>query len=966
MIASKLSICLGRWSVPRTAVVWTMIVLSWLLAAAELRAAEPVNFARDVRPLLSKNCFRCHGPDQATLQAGLRLDLREGAIKPLESGLTAIVPGKAGESELIKRVSSANPDERMPPVDGGRALTAGEIDLLKRWIDEGAEYKSHWAFVPPQPISPPQVANPEHAQNAIDRFVLARLDREGLQPTAEADRNALIRRVSIDLVGLPPSLEEVDRFVADPDPQAYERLVDRLLASPAFGERWAAVWLDLARYADSAGYAQDPPRTIWRYRDWLIQALNANQPFDQFTRDQLAGDLLTSPSNEQLLATAFHRNTMTNSEGGTDDEEFRNAAVVDRVNTTMQVWMGLTMGCAQCHTHKYDPITQEEYFKVFAIFNQSEDADRMDESPLLEEISPEEAKKRADLQAQAAQLEKAVADKLAAFQAPENQGAFATRFVRIELTGKQLLLSLAEVQAVASGENLARKGKASQISVDYQGPPELAIDGNTDGDYFQAKSTTHTATADNPWWEVDLGAPAALEQIIVWNRTDGGNGERLKNFRMVLLDDQRRPLLVQTIAESPKPSVTLAVPKTQAELNDAQRAERLKYLKENSPEFVESQKQIDETKQQAAAIKGVTTPVMRELTADKRRKTQIQIRGNFLDRGAEVAAGVPAAFHPLPAGKEPNRLTLAEWLVDERNPLTARVLVNRYWEQLFGIGLVETSEDFGIQGEYPSHPELLDYLALEFERDGWDMKRLLRRIVTSATYRQSSKATPEMQKRDPFNRLLARGPRFRLSAETVRDQALAISGLLSRKMLGPPVQPPRPNLGLASAFGGSTDWQTSPGEDKYRRGLYTSWRRTTPYPSMTTFDATSREVCTMRRIRTNTPLQALVTMNDPVYIEAAQALARRVVSEGGSSPPDRAAYGFRLCLSRAPSEAELQPLLRLYNQAFERFTADAAQATRMATEPLGPAPAGMNVAELAAWTVVGNTLLNLDEALARR
>ena len=950
----------------RTVAVWALPALGWLLAAGELRAAESVNFARDVRPLLSKNCFRCHGPDQATLQAGLRLDLREGAIKPLESGLTAITPGKAAESELIKRVSSANPDERMPPVDGGRALTVGEIDLLKRWIDEGAEYKSHWAFVPPQPISPPQIANPERAPTAVDRFVLARLDREGLQPSPEADRNALIRRVSIDLVGLPPSLEDVDRFAADPDPLAYERLVDRLLASPAFGERWAAVWLDLARYADSAGYAQDPPRTIWRYRDWLIQALNANQPFDQFTRDQLAGDLLPSPSDEQLLATAFHRNTMTNSEGGTDDEEFRNAAVVDRVNTTMQVWMGLTMGCAQCHSHKYDPITQEEYFKVFAIFNQSEDADRMDESPLLEEISPGEAKKRADLQAQAAQLEKALAEKLAAFQAPENQGAFATRYVRIELPGKQLLLSLAEVQALAGAENLARKGKATQISVDYQGPPELAIDGNTDGDYFQAKSTTHTATADNPWWEVDLGAPAALEQVVVWNRTDGGNGERLKNFRVVLLDDQRRPLLVQTTAEAPKPSVTLAVPKTQAELNDAQRAERLKYLKENSPEIVEAQKQIDETKKLAAAIKGVTTPVMRELAADKRRKTQIQIRGNFLDRGAEVAAGVPAAFHPLPAGKEPNRLALAEWLVDERNPLTARVLVNRYWEQLFGVGLVETSEDFGIQGEYPSHPELLDYLALEFQRDGWDMKRLLRRIVVSATYRQSSKAAPEMQRRDPFNRLLARGPRFRLSAETVRDQALAISGLLSRKMLGPPVQPPRPNLGLASAFGGSTDWQTSPGEDKYRRGLYTSWRRTTPYPSMTTFDATSREVCTMRRIRTNTPLQALVTMNDPVYIEAAQALARRIAAEGGSNPADRAAYGFRLCLSRAPSQAELQPLLRLYQQALERFTADAAQATRMATEPLGPAPAGMNVAELAAWTVVGNTLLNLDEALARR
>ncbi|HEV7222189.1 MAG TPA: DUF1553 domain-containing protein, partial [Pirellulales bacterium] len=771
-------------------------------------------------------------------------------------------------------------------------------------------------------------------------------------------------RASLDLIGLPPSLEQVERFVHDPDPRAYEHLVDRLLASPAYGERWAAVWLDLARYADSAGYAQDPARSIWQYRDWLIRALNANQPFDQFTRDQLAGDMLPTPSEDQLLATAFHRNTMTNSEGGTDDEEFRSAAVVDRVNTTMQVWMGLTMGCAQCHTHKYDPITQEEYFKVFAIFNNTEDADRQDEAPTIEHISPEQAQQRADLQAQAATAEKALAEKLAAVQVKENEGPFATRFVRIELPGKQVLLSLAEVQAIAGGENVAGKGKASQTSVAYDGPPELAIDGNTDGDYFKAKSTTHTAEADNPWWEVDLGAPVALEQVVVWNRTDG-SGERLKNFRLVLLDAERRPLLVQTIAEPPKPSVSLAAPKTHAELNDAQRAERLKYLKENSPEIAAAQKQIDDLKKQAADIKGVTTPVMRELPPEKGRKTQIQIRGNFLDRGAEVSAGVPAAFHPLPEGKQPNRLSLAEWLVDERNPLTARVLVNRYWEQLFGIGLVETGEDFGIQGEFPSHPELLDYLATEFRRD-WDMKRLLRRMVTSATYRQTSQVSPELLKRDPFNRLLARGPRFRLSAETVRDQALAVSGLLSRKMHGPPVQPPRPNLGLSSAFGGSTDWQTSPGEDKYRRGLYTSWRRTTPYPSMTTFDASSREVCTMRRIRTNTPLQALVTLNDPVYVEAAQALARRIVSGGGSNPPERAVYGFRLCLARPPSDAEVQSILRLYELAFERFKADEAQAVKMATEPLGPAPAGANVAELAAWTVVGNTLLNLDEALARR
>ncbi len=935
-------------------------------AAKDARGDEPVNFSRDVRSVLSKNCFRCHGPDQATLKGGLRLDVREKALAELESGSFAIVPGKPDESELLKRVASADADLRMPPPDGGRALTAVEISLLRRWIEQGAGYQAHWSFVPPQPFVPPHAARADWSNNPIDQIVLARLEREGLQPMPEADRPSLIRRASLDLIGLPPSMEEVDRFVNDAEPQAFERLVDRLLASPAYGERWAAVWLDLARYADSAGYAQDPPRVIWRYRDWLIRALNANLPFDQFTRDQLAGDMLPNPTEDQLLATAFHRNTMTNSEGGTDDEEFRSVAIVDRVNTTMQVWMGLTMGCAQCHSHKYDPISQEEYFKVFAIFNNTEDADRQDETPTHEDISPEQAQKRAELQTQAAALEKALNDKLAAAKIEEGAGSFAARYVRIELPGKKVVLSLAEVQALAGGNNVAMSGTASQVSTGYDAPPKLAIDGKTDGDFFQAKSTTHTEPADDPWWEVELSAPTALDQLVVWNRTDGGTGERLKGFRVVVLDERRQPLFVQTIVEPPKPSVSINLPKSHAELTDAQRADRLQYYKDHLPEIAANKKQLEELRQQAAAIKGVTTPVMRELAADKRRKTHIQIRGNFLDRGAEVTAGVPAAFHPLVAGKEPNRLALAEWLVDERNPLTGRVLANRLWEQLFGIGLVETSEDFGVQGELPSHPELLDYLALELRRNGWDMKQLLRLMVTSAAYRQSSKETPELRKRDPFNRLLARGPRFRLSAEMVRDQALAIGGLLSRKMYGPPVQPPRPNLGLASAFGGSTDWQTSPGEDKFRRGLYTSWRRTTPYPSMTTFDASSREVCTMRRIRTNTPLQALVTLNDPVYIEAAQAVSRRIVSGAGSSPHERAAYGFRLCLARAPSEAELQSIVRLYELSLARFQADSAQATRMATEPLGAAPAGLNVAELAAWTVVGNTLLNLDEALARR
>jgi hypothetical protein len=803
-----------------------------------------VQYARDIQPILSGRCFACHGPDAKTRKAGLRLDIPEGATKLLRSGERAVVPGDPKNSALVARIFSSGKD-RMPPKNSHKTLKAAERQLLKRWVEEGAEYQPHWAFIPPKRPALPVTKTAGWARNALDRFVLARLEKEGLAPAPEADRYALARRAALDLTGLPPTLEAVDRFVKDPRPEAYEKYVDGLLASPAYGERWAQVWLDLARYADSNGYADDSPRTIWKYRDWVIDALNANMPFDRFTVEQLAGDLLPKPTQAQILATAFHRNTLTNTEGGTDDEEFRVAAVVDRVNTTMQVWMGITMGCAQCHDHKYDPISQEEYFRFYAILNQTEDSDKNDNSPLLAVSTPEQERERARLQA--------------------------------------------EITAV------------------------------------ERKAET----------------PRLAEAQRRWEKEAKGNKKLPPKVRKLLeLDGAKR--------------------------TPAQQAELTRYFRSVAPEYRYARDRLAALRKQLAQVQPVTTPIMRELPEGKKRKTRIHRRGNFLDQGKEVAPGVPAAFPPLPKGRPADRLALARWLVDPANPLTARVAVNRYFEQVFGVGLVETSEDYGIRGKPPTHPELLDWLAVEFRESGWDVKKLLKLLVTSAAYRQSSRVTSALAERDPDNRLLARGPRFRSSAEVIRDQALFVSGLLSPKMGGPPVRPPRPKLKLNAAFGGATDWETSPGADKVRRAMYTFWRRTTPYPSMVTFDAPGRNVCAVNRPRTNTPLQALVTLNDPVYVEAAQALARRMVREGGATVEARARYGFRLCLARPPRPQELSRLTALYEKARAKFAASPKEAAQLATEPLGPLPPGMDAVDVAAWTVVGNVLLNLDEMFAKR
>jgi hypothetical protein len=770
----------------------------------------PVDFNRDIRPILSKNCFACHGPDSGHRATKWRFDKRESATAKLKSGGAPIVPGKPDESEMIRRVTAVDEDERMPPKETRNRLSPGQIATLRHWIEHGAPYAEHWAFVRPQQAPLPAIKDRAWPRNPIDYFVLARLEAAGLKPAPEADRFTLLRRASLDLRGLPPLLREIDEFARDTSADAYEKAVDRFLNDPAYGERWARMWLDLARYADSAGYGSDPLRpNLWRYRDWVIDAFNRNLRYDQFTIEQIAGDLLPTPSLEQRMATAFHRNTMTNKEGGTDSEEWRVAAVKDRVDTTLVVWMGLTMGCAKCHSHKYDPITQKEYYRFYAFFNQSADTNRDDEAPTIPAPTPAMAEANRRIDTRVAAIRK-----------------------KLDHLKPQTVVGLVAARSLV--------------------PPREVLE-------------IHS-------------------EIVRLNRS--------------------RP----------------AVP---------------------------------------------NLPIMEDLPPAKWRESHLMVKGSHLNLGEKVEPGVPASLPSLPAGAPNNRLGVARWLVSPDNPLTARVAVNRYWAQLFGTGIVETEEDFGTQGELPSHPELLDWLAVEYMKQGWDTKALLRLIITSATYRQSSKASPDLLKRDPHNRLLARGPRFRLEAEMVRDQALALAGLLSRKVGGPSVYPPQPDGLWQAAFNGERTWTTSNGQDRYRRGLYTFWRRTVPYPSMAAFDAPSREICAVRRVRTNTPLQAFVTLNDPVYVECAQALARRIMEEGGATAEDRARFGLRLCLARPPRDEQVKQVLDLYQSELAHYRKEAKEAVKLATDPLGPLPHGLDATEAAAWTVVANVLLNLDGVLTK-
>jgi hypothetical protein len=960
----------------------------------EVPIPSEIDFNRDVRPILAANCFACHGQDANTRKAGLRLDIGE------EATVKAIVPGDPEASPALQRILTDEEADRMPPASTGKTLKPREIEILKRWIASGADYQPHWAFIPPKKRDLPGVSNAGWPRNPIDHFVLARLDREGLTPSPEADRYTLLRRLHLDLTGIPPTVEEIEAFASDEAPDAYEKAVDRLLESPHFGERWAQMWLDLARYADTQGYEKDNSRTIWRYRDWVIDAFNRDLPFDEFTIEQIAGDLLPNPSTDQILATAFHRNTMTNTEGGTDDEEFRNAAVVDRVNTTMEVWMGLTMACAQCHSHKYDPISQTEYFQFFALLNQTADSDKDNEAPtaltptqeqqalldevdyqieLSEQILQTSEKKllgrQGDWEPQARSLH-ADRPKVGTWHtvgpfieedfALANGAAFDTSFspeqrVDITETFRGETLAWKEQPGWRDGEIVHLPG--TQCATYLYRTLDCATDttlhlslGSADG--IKVFFNSEQVFAKNEDREIVPGSDRVEIQarqgknhlLLKVAHTNGAHG------------------FVFAIEEPTVPEEAWLALNSPAGERSEKRAAALKdFYLQDTPEYPKGQALLEQLRNDRSQLaQGFpTTPILSELPEDRRRETRIQLRGNFLDLGDPVQAGVPAAFSALPESAPLNRLGLAQWLVGDKNPLTARVFVNRVWERLFGIGIVETTEDFGTQGELPFHPELLDWLAVEFREQGWSIKQLIRLMATSAAYRQSSLTTGELEEADPYNRLLARGPRFRLPAELIRDQALAVSGLLSEKIGGPSVMPPQPE-GVWQVVYSGEEWITPQGEDRYRRGLYTFWRRTSPYPSMVTFDAPSREVCTSRRIRTNTPLQALVTLNDPVYVEAAQALARRMVEQcGPDNAPSGIDYGFLRTVGRPASEGEVSRLVELYESELEHFRASPEDAEAMASDPVGPVPEGMDAAQLAALSVVANVLFNLDEVLMK-
>ena len=1003
-------------------------------------AEDAIDFNRDVRPILSNNCFACHGPDDAQRKAGLRLDKRDDALARLDSGLHAIVPSDPEQSVLLRRVTSDDADFRMPP---SGQLTPREIETLSAWVAQDADYATHWAYVKPERPPLPEVPS-DWPENAVDVFVLDRLGREGLTPAPRADREALARRVALDLTGLPPMPGEVAAFVEDDSPEAYTKFVDQMLSKPAFGEHWARLWLDLARYADSAGYANDVPRTIWAYRDYVVRSLNANKPFDCFTIEQIAGDLLDDSWDaaplgvdaadhgahyDRLIATAFHRNTQTNTEGGTNDEEYRNVAVVDRVNTTMAVWMGTTMNCAQCHSHKYDPITQEEYFRFFAVFNNTLDNDQLDESPLLSVWTLEQERQKDSWKASIAELEgvvtTATAELIAArdswdrsfpdaptwsvlrpekvslehggpAQIADDGSVFVPEGQEKNVYSVEAAPALERITAfrldVLPHDDLPEKGAGhgggnfviTRILVDISSAgdkkrsvPIVAAHADFTQNDWSASGVLDGKDHEKTGWAVSPEITRAHRLTLVPESPVVARGDdtvtvtieqrsayanhKLGHFRLSVTDDDT------AVEHDRTPVAIFAILKTPADKRSAEQEKELtKYYVSIAPALDPQRAELANLKKKLSEEKPFTTvPVMRAVAEKDRRKTLIQRRGNYLETGAEVSAGVPAVFHALPKERTPDRLTLAHWLVDENNPLTARVLANRLWQAVFGVGLVRTSEEFGAQGELPTHPELLSWLAMQVVESGWDLKHMLRLLVTSSTYRQASHVSAEEFERDPENRLLARGPRFRLSAEMVRDQALFASGLLSSKMYGAPVHPMQPDSGLVAAFGGTVDWKTSEGTDKYRRGLYVTWRRSSPYPSMATFDAPNREVCEVRRARTNTPLQALVTLNDPVYVEAAQSLARRIAHVKGNTSV-KARHGFRLCVARDPSDVELASLVALYADALTGYARDLDQARSMATDPLGPVPAGSDVAELAAWTVVGNVLLNLDEMFMKR
>ena len=992
-------------------------------------AAPRIDFNTHIRPILNQNCTACHGGVKSAGEISfVYRDVVDKVGK--KSGNRVIVPGEPEASELIRRVTSTDKDYRMPPADHGPALPAEKIALLREWIKQGAPWQDHWAFVPPRPQVVPTVAG---ASTPIDAFIRAKVITAGLAPAPEAPRAELLRRVSLDLIGLPPTPSEVEGFAADGAPDAYEKQVERLLASPHFGERWASLWLDLARYADTKGYEADRDRTVWPFRDWVIDAFNRNVPYDQFVIEQLAGDLLPKATLPQRVATTFHRLTQVNDEGGTDDEEFRTVAVVDRVSTTWQVMNGVTFGCAQCHSHPYEPIRHEEYYRFLAFFNGTRDADFNDEQPTLR--VPDNRARYAEslqLRREINTLRRDVVTAGKTLEADSRQwtplaisAARATPEANISVRDGALLadgtiaasaryevsipiptLSLAPITAVRfevppddpeTARHTPERGFiVNQLELTLSSPDGRVTPLEVgrffpDTENFTTITTKTvpksrqpepfasavgansfaTAAGGSEKSQINLLLPresrppkpvAAKKGAAA--KSDAGLKSAATETRDITLDFHfaANPTLNRTrwiVAALREPidapaGSTLRVsvvhsrqitskPATVRRLRVAASTDPRWNALARDPAIARKAARVTQAIAELGRIPGTDLPVMEELPSDDARETRRFHRGDFLTKtGPALTPGVPALFPPLPSGAPANRLTLARWFFQPGQPLTARVAVNRFWEQLFGTGIVATLEDFGSVGEPPSHPELLDWLALHFERDlRWDMKALLREIVTSATYRQDAHAAPELLEKDPKNRLLARGPRQRLTAEMVRDQALTAGGLLSQKMGGAPVMPPQP-AGVWQSVYNNKDWVESKGEDRYRRAVYTFWKRSAAYPGFLTFDMPGRDFCTARRTPTNTPLQALVTLNDVVYQEAARALAARAQKEIAAGAESRIARMFELVVSREPTANEMKRLRRLHD--------DSLAATNDAGRAL---------------TDVGSAILNLDAAFVR-
>lgn len=1016
-----------------------------------------VDFTRDVRPILSDKCFQCHGPDEASRKANLRLDVKDSALR-------VIKPGDAASSKLFQRVSHEKKALRMPPPYSGLSLTDAEVQVLKQWIAEGAEWRSHWAYEPPKRVEPPTVSNSEWSKNPIDRFLLARLQREGLKPSPPADKVTLLRRVTFDLTGLPPTEAEIDAFLKDRSSDAYAKVVDRLLASPHYGERMAMQWMDLARYADTHGYHIDSHRDMWPWRDWVISAFNRNMPFDQFAVWQLAGDLLPNATREQRVATGFHRNHMINFEGGAIPEEYQAAYVADRVETTATVFLGTTLGCAKCHDHKYDPLRQKDFYRMAAFFNtipeKGLDGQKGNAEPFLPLPDDAQQKRLTELKSAIA-ARAAILDPfdVAIAQAVWERSQFDTVRPEAPRDGLTACYELDGSLGDSSGRFLNARLLQGDLSYAASGMVNRAADIDTSdriqipaealdaGKPFtmafwfrigrQKAAKAFQQISGGSGFEVGFGTPETLPHLrrghhleIRWFDAQGRelllrssdwilqgevyhaaissdgrtvalhlngkpaklieeartlsspvsvqapieiNSEKNGGFFRGRLDDLRfysKPLSsgeVDRLAVRYPAEVLLATPGKRN--RDQWQRLRAYYLDHAaSPEWRAASADLEKLHGELEELESEipTTMVMAEM--EKPRDTFVLGRGDYQNKGEKVTPGVPAVLPPLPAAAKADRLALARWIVAPENPLTARVTVNRFWQALFGYGIVKTSEDFGSQGEQPMHPELLDYLAAEFVRTGWDVKALHRLMVTSAAYRQSSKVSPELHEKDPENRLLARGPRFRLPAEMIRDNALAVSGLLKDAIGGPSVLPYQPpglweELAFGEAFS-AQEYRQDHGDKLYRRSMYTFWKRTVPPASLNTFDAPDREKCISRRAVTNTPLQALVTLNDPTYIEAARNLAQHALHLPGSDDA-RLAWAFRRVTARRPAASETKVLRGLLRGQLQTYGSDGEATASMLKIGESPVDANIAPATLAAWTNVCTVLLNLDEAITK-